>query len=121
MTFDVSHPSSISCSVFLSAKVSMHKYLTFCDPFTLMDYRTSRVWESARCRSTYSIYNNKTIEGGLWYESDDGTFQQAKPEEESRTVFDGYMHSIVRAAPNLLELRFNPTLRPSDFVSPAKL
>ncbi|KAF8966811.1 hypothetical protein BDZ97DRAFT_603489 [Flammula alnicola] len=84
-------------------KVSMHKSLTFSDSFFRTDCRTSR---------------NKTIEGSLWYEREDGTFQQAKSKKESRTVFDSFMHSIVRAAPNLEELGFHGALfQLSKFVS----
>jgi hypothetical protein len=61
-------------------------------------------------------YNN--IEGSLWYESKDGTFHQAKMKEESRTIFDSFMHSIVRATPNLEELWFHDYFhRLSSFVS----
>jgi hypothetical protein len=57
-----------------------------------------------------SSRKNKNIEGSLWYESEDGTFQQTKTLKESRTVFDSFMHSIVRAAPNLEELGFHGAL-----------
>ncbi|KAG6824596.1 hypothetical protein H0H92_006387 [Tricholoma furcatifolium] len=49
---------------------------------------------------------NKKREGSLWYESDDGSFRQGTC-RSSRTVFDGFMHSIVRAAPNLEEIGFH--------------
>ena len=65
-----------------------------------------------------SSRKNKTIEGSLWFESEDGTFKEAKTKRQSRTVLDSFMHSIVRAAPNLEELGFHGTPFPlSDFVS----
>jgi hypothetical protein len=50
---------------------------------------------------------NNTIEGSLWFERKNGTFQEAKTKTQSRSVFDSFMHSIVRAAPNLEELGFH--------------
>ncbi|KAF9532549.1 hypothetical protein CPB83DRAFT_846963 [Crepidotus variabilis] len=41
-----------------------------------------------------------------WYEAKDGTFQQGDRDKAHKTVFDGFMHSIVRAAPNLEEIAF---------------
>jgi len=46
----------------------------------------------------------KTAEGNNWYESEDGTF---KTKRTPRTVFNDFMHSIVRAVPNLEELGFH--------------
>ncbi|KAF9531449.1 hypothetical protein CPB83DRAFT_761386 [Crepidotus variabilis] len=45
-------------------------------------------------------------EGSFWYEDEDGTFHQAKEKDPGRTVFQNYMHSIVRAAPNVEEIGF---------------
>lgn len=65
---------------------------------------------------------NNTDDGSLWFESEDGTFQQLKTPNTSRTIFDSFMHSIVRAAPNLEELGFyGARLELSKFVSVANL
>jgi hypothetical protein len=65
----------------------------------------------------HSSVNNKNIEGSLWYESPDGVFQRGT-NKSSRTVFDGFMHSIVRGAPNLEEIGFHDGYYPlADFVS----
>ncbi|KAG6825401.1 hypothetical protein H0H92_003814 [Tricholoma furcatifolium] len=49
---------------------------------------------------------NKQNKGSLWYEREDGSFRQGTA-MSSRTVFDGFMHSIVRSAPNLEEMGFH--------------
>ncbi|KAG6828376.1 hypothetical protein H0H92_008170 [Tricholoma furcatifolium] len=59
-------------------------------------------------QSPNSHKRNRNREGSLWYESDDGSFKEGTP-MSSRTVFDGFMHSIVRAAPNLEEIGFHVT------------
>ncbi|KJA17067.1 hypothetical protein HYPSUDRAFT_206522 [Hypholoma sublateritium FD-334 SS-4] len=65
-----------------------------------------------------SSNKNKNIEGSLWYESQNGTFHTAKSKKESRTVFDNFMHSIVRGAPNVEELGFHGALfQLSEFVA----
>ncbi|KAG6915215.1 hypothetical protein DXG01_012686 [Tephrocybe rancida] len=56
-----------------------------------------------------SSAKNKNIEGSLWYESEDGVFGRTT-NKGSRTVFDGFMHSIVRGAPNLEEIGFTGAL-----------
>jgi len=64
-----------------------------------------------------SSVKNKSIEGGLWYETPDGVFQRGT-NKSSRTVFDGFMHSIVRGAPNLEEIGFyGDTFPLASFVS----
>ena len=64
-----------------------------------------------------SSVKNKNIEGSLWYETPDGVFQRGT-NKSSRTVFDGFMHSIVRGAPNLEEIGFHGDYFPlGDFVS----
>ncbi|KAG6913709.1 hypothetical protein DXG01_004755 [Tephrocybe rancida] len=56
-----------------------------------------------------STRRNRDIEGSLWYESEDGVFHRTVI-KGSRTVFNGFMHSIVRAAPNLEEIGFSGAL-----------
>ncbi|KAF9456648.1 hypothetical protein BDZ94DRAFT_1302414 [Collybia nuda] len=64
-----------------------------------------------------SSNKNKSIEGSLWYEDKKGVFQRAT-NKASRTVFDNFMHSIVRAAPNLEEIGFHGASFPlPNFVS----
>ena len=66
---------------------------------------------------SHSSVKNKHIEGGLWYETPDGVFQRGT-NKSSRTVFNGFMHSIVRGAPNLEEIGFHGDYFPlADFVS----
>jgi hypothetical protein len=48
---------------------------------------------------------NCTLEGVLWYETLDGTFRtETNSKNLGRDFVTGYMHSIVRGAPNLQEL-----------------
>ncbi|KAF8877825.1 hypothetical protein CPB84DRAFT_1794588, partial [Gymnopilus junonius] len=69
--------------------------------------------ESLDIGQSASVDNDITaIEGSLWYESKDGTFHQARKRKQSRTVFESFMHSIVRACPNLEELAFHGSLFP---------
>ncbi|KAG6806935.1 hypothetical protein H0H92_009520, partial [Tricholoma furcatifolium] len=49
---------------------------------------------------------NRQNKGSLWYEREDGSFRQGTA-TSSRTVFDGFMHSIVRSAPDLEEMGFH--------------
>ncbi|KAG2016501.1 hypothetical protein CC2G_009665 [Coprinopsis cinerea AmutBmut pab1-1] len=47
------------------------------------------------------------LEGSHWYETAEGEFKEApekKGQKFKKSVLNGYMHSIVRAAPNLVEL-----------------
>ena len=65
--------------------------------------------------SSSAAYANK--EGSLWYETPDGVFHHGT-NMSSRTVFDGFMHSIVRGAPNLEEIGFHGHAYPhANFVS----
>ena len=54
----------------------------------------------------HSSVKNKNIEGSLWYENPDGVFQRGT-NKWSTTFSDGFMHSIVRGAPNLEEIGFH--------------
>ena len=61
---------------------------------------------------------NINVEGSLWYESSDGKFHEVKVQKGSRNIFDNFIHSIARGAPNVEELGFHGyTLQFSDFVS----
>lgn len=61
---------------------------------------------------------NRNIEGSLWFESEDGSFKDSSKQKQMRTVFDSFMHSIVRATPNIEELGFHGFHSPlSRFVS----
>ena len=53
-------------------------------------------------------YRNIDVEGStIWYEDADDGMLRAYTPEQPRTIFDNYMHSIVRAAPRLEELGFH--------------
>jgi hypothetical protein len=50
-------------------------------------------------------WDQRALEGALWYETSDGQFRiETNPKKMKRHCMDGYMHSIVRGAPNLEEL-----------------
>ncbi|KAJ3509938.1 hypothetical protein NLJ89_g4951 [Agrocybe chaxingu] len=49
---------------------------------------------------------NVNNEGSLWYETAEGEFKEVKVHKGSRSVVDGYIHSIARGAPNIEELSF---------------
>ncbi|KAF8187520.1 hypothetical protein BJ912DRAFT_926759 [Pholiota molesta] len=50
-------------------------------------------------------WEDRTLEGILWYETVDGQFRtEENPKKVERDFTNGYMHSIVRGAPNLEEL-----------------
>ncbi|KAF8168712.1 hypothetical protein BJ912DRAFT_862685, partial [Pholiota molesta] len=50
-------------------------------------------------------WDQRALEGALWYETSDGQFHiETNPKKMKRHCMDGYMHSIVRGAPNLEEL-----------------
>ena len=61
------------------------------------------------------------LEGSHWYETVEGEFKEApekKGQKFKKSVLDGYMHSIVRAAPNLVELGLQASgLDVSNYVS----
>ena len=64
-----------------------------------------------------SSFRNENKEGSLWYETPDGVFY-CSTNKSPRTVFDGFMHSIVRGAPNLEEIGFHGVSFPlASFVS----
>jgi hypothetical protein len=67
-------------------------------------------------QTPHSSVKNEDVEGSLWYESPDGVFQRGT-NKWSRHVSDGFMHSIVRGAPNLEEIGFHGYLHLADFVS----
>jgi hypothetical protein len=68
-------------------------------------------------QTPHSSVENKNIEGSLWYENPDGVFQRGT-NKWSRRVSDGFMHSIVRGAPNLEEIGFHGDHFPlADFAS----
>ncbi|KAF9535012.1 hypothetical protein CPB83DRAFT_843334 [Crepidotus variabilis] len=59
-------------------------------------------WESNACP-----YQDSALqEGQDWCETSEGKKFQVKRGHQSRTVFDNYMHSVVRGAPNLEEIAF---------------
>ncbi|KJA15417.1 hypothetical protein HYPSUDRAFT_72088 [Hypholoma sublateritium FD-334 SS-4] len=61
---------------------------------------------------TAHLRDLRNIEGAMWYEKSDGSFHVAETRKEAeRTVTNNFMHSIVRGAPNLVELAIH-------FVSP---
>lgn len=66
------------------------------------------------CQTPHSSVKNKNIEGSLWYEDPDGVFQRGR-NKWSTPVSDGFLHSIVRGAPNLEEIGFH-----GDYVPLAK-
>jgi len=68
-----------------------------------------------------SSSNIENIEGGLWYETKNGVFFKRTADRAWSNVFDLFMHSIVRATPNLEEIGFHGSNFPlSDFVSTAE-
>ncbi|KAG6831066.1 hypothetical protein H0H92_012989 [Tricholoma furcatifolium] len=54
----------------------------------------------------YSCRGYSIEDSGLWYEDKDGVFRLTEEDSSKRTVFDGFMHSIVHSAPNLEEIGF---------------
>ncbi|KJA25229.1 hypothetical protein HYPSUDRAFT_418319 [Hypholoma sublateritium FD-334 SS-4] len=66
-------------------------------------------------------YRNIDVEGStIWYEDADDGMLRAYTPEQPRTIFDNYMHSIVRAAPRLEELGFHGADSPlADFIAVA--
>ncbi|KAG2016538.1 hypothetical protein CC2G_009695 [Coprinopsis cinerea AmutBmut pab1-1] len=65
--------------------------------------------------------NFRVLEGAHWYETADGEFKEADKFGKSRyfkSMTDGYLHSIVRGAPNLEELALKgPDLNMANHVS----
>ncbi len=49
------------------------------------------------------------VEGALWYEDAEGVFHEisVKKQNGRGEIFENYVHSIARAAPNLQELAFS--------------
>ncbi|KAF8877822.1 hypothetical protein CPB84DRAFT_1966265 [Gymnopilus junonius] len=100
-------PQLISLSIHRSINAQIPYLLRSVIPNGLPLLKSLDIGQSA------SVDNDITaIEGSLWYESKDGTFRQANKRNQSRTVFESFMHSIVRAAPNLEELAFHGSLFP---------
>ncbi|KAF8168689.1 hypothetical protein BJ912DRAFT_199020 [Pholiota molesta] len=53
----------------------------------------------------WETWDQRALEGALWYETSDGQFRtETNPKKMQRHCTNGYMHSIVRGAPNLEEL-----------------
>ena len=57
------------------------------------------------------------LEGGLWYETKDGEFLVSERAKAERYIWNGYIHSIARGAPNIEEIAFNAGIRISHLVS----
>ena len=69
-------------------------------------------------QSNVHLRDLRNIEGSMWYEKPNGTFGVVKTRKEAaRTVTDNFMHSIVRGAPNLVELAIHcPCFLPGYWV-----
>ncbi|KIM39326.1 hypothetical protein M413DRAFT_197303 [Hebeloma cylindrosporum] len=57
-------------------------------------------------QTRHSTRKNKKTESSLWYETADGVFVCGKV-RWSTSVLDGFMHSVIRGAPNLEEIGFH--------------
>ena len=69
-------------------------------------------------QSNVHLRDLRNIEGSMWYEKPNGTFEVVKTRKEAaRTVTDNFMNSIVRGAPNLVELAIHcPCFLPGYWV-----
>jgi hypothetical protein len=109
----------VSLAVFATVNAQVPYLIRSVLPEGLPNLKSLNIGQSASASA-----NNINVEGGLWYETQDGKFmEQAKVyrgflNRGFRRVSEGYMHSIARGAPNLEEIGFfSYTVPLSDFVS----
>ncbi|CAA7266339.1 unnamed protein product [Cyclocybe aegerita] len=91
----------VSLTVYESINAQVPYLLHSVLPDGLPNLKALRIEQSPSASS-----KNVNNEGSLWYETADGDFKEAKVHKGSRSVVDGYIHSVARGAPNIEELSF---------------